>query len=110
MSGPRRSTVERLFALVDRHGSDWMAKALCKDYPTPDYEHWWFPASYVREAPPEAKAICLRCPVRRECLAYGLELDRQPGADTTAVFGGYVGNERRRLFVNGVVPKGKLPR
>src|SRR4051812_18646187 len=51
----------------------WMADALCLEYP-PD---WWFPS---RGDPTErALAVCRRCAVREECLAFAIEHDQRDG-------------------------------
>jgi hypothetical protein len=43
-------------------------------------------AEMMREPSPEVAAVCSRCPVRGECLAWSLE----QGSDLDGVFGGFV--------------------
>lgn len=106
----RAKPMESLWALIDYHGDEWKTKASCKGLTGPRYDHVWFPVSYMSEASPEAKEVCSSCPVQRECLFYGLDLDKRHDTNKKVVFGGYVYAERRRLFPGGVVPRGKLPR
>jgi WhiB family redox-sensing transcriptional regulator len=66
----------------------WMADALCAEpaYPT----SMFFPE---RGEPTEpAKAVCARCLVRQECLAYALAAGIPLG-----IWGGTSGRERRAL-------------
>jgi WhiB family redox-sensing transcriptional regulator len=65
----------------------WMADALCRE-PQPGVS--FFPA---RGEPLEpARAVCARCLVRQECLAYALA-----DADLVGVWGGTSERERRRM-------------
>lgn len=45
----------------------WQRDAACLDYP----QDWWFPHQDCRNSR-EAKEVCRRCLVRRECLAVAL--------------------------------------
>jgi WhiB family redox-sensing transcriptional regulator len=68
---------------------------LCKE---PDYNpDDWFPER--GQSSEQARAICRRCLVQRECLAYALDMgDKFPG-----IWGGTSGRERRRLLESGKV-------
>ena len=71
--------------------TDWRALAMCRDSePT-----LFFPIGSTGPALDQiedAKAICLQCSVREECLNYALETNQEAG-----VWGGYAEDERRRL-------------
>lgn len=64
----------------------WESRAACADKP----QDWFFPA--VGELHAAAKAVCARCPVRRECLTFALTNGEQHG-----VWGGLTPGERQRL-------------
>ncbi len=65
---------------------DWATEAACRGADTAT----WFPEP---EEPTEAaKAVCRRCPVQRECLAYAVVTRQRYG-----VWGGLSEQERRRL-------------
>lgn len=64
----------------------WMTDALCAQVDPESF----FPDQGASAR--DAKAICARCPVRAECLAYALERDERFG-----VWGGQSEKERRRL-------------
>ena len=64
----------------------WMADGLCAQV-DPDT---WFPERGGSTR--EAKAVCRRCPVRAECLAYALANDARFG-----VWGGTSERDRRRM-------------
>jgi WhiB family transcriptional regulator, redox-sensing transcriptional regulator len=71
-------------------GQDWRRDGLCAE---PQYARSveFFPE---RGQPVEpAKAVCARCTVSAECLAYALELGIREG-----VWGGTTGNDRRRIW------------
>ena len=82
---------------------DWTVRAACLGKPS----EWWFPGK--GETGAKAKAICGRCPVRDQCLAWALEdLDLAGGdhAETTyryGIVGGLSAKERTRLARNGGV-------
>jgi len=64
----------------------WMTSGLCAQV-DPDL---WFPEKGGSTR--EAKALCARCPVRPECLAYALEHDERFG-----IWGGASEGDRRRM-------------
>ncbi|MBW3613914.1 MAG: WhiB family transcriptional regulator [Actinobacteria bacterium] len=73
---------------------DWVSAAACRGADTAV----WFPEP---EEPAEvAKAVCRRCQVQRECLAYALETRQHHG-----IWGGLSEQERRRL----VSPRRRSP-
>jgi WhiB family redox-sensing transcriptional regulator len=69
--------------------ASWVERAACRAEP-PDL---FFPIGV--SGPPEhvarAKAICLRCPVREQCLAYAMVTAQQHG-----IWGGLTEDERRQ--------------
>ena len=71
--------------------TDWCELSMCRDSePT-----LFFPIGSTGPALDQiedAKAICLQCSVREECLNYALETNQEAG-----VWGGYAEDERRRL-------------
>jgi WhiB family redox-sensing transcriptional regulator len=66
----------------------WMRDALCNEYP----KALFFPERGEDVEP--AKAVCGRCAVTAECLAYALA---DPDAFVFGIWGGTSGNERRKL-------------
>jgi WhiB family transcriptional regulator, redox-sensing transcriptional regulator len=89
--------------VTDLERDDWRDLAACK---APDVRpEWFFPVGemYGRDVRPalyaQARAVCARCPVTEECLAYALKAHMVFG-----VFGGQTPVQRRRigkLCVNG---------
>lgn len=67
---PERSALDFLNAI--RSYDSWMEEALCAQV-DPDM---WFPP--VGERGTEAKKICMRCPVREQCLDYALNASENP--------------------------------
>lgn len=66
----------------------WRQLAACR---APDYgPDWWHAKSGTREQA-RAKEICRTCPVRDECLSYGMEHDEH------GVWGGLTPAERGQL-------------
>lgn len=65
----------------------WRQAAACKNKPT----EWFFPAKGVN--PARAKAVCMTCPVRIECLDWAVEMRERQG-----VFGGTSEKQRRPLI------------
>jgi WhiB family redox-sensing transcriptional regulator len=73
----------------------WHLRASCRG---PASELFFAPATGERreardEREARAKAICVTCPVRRECLEYALRV-REPHG----IWGGLTEGERRRLL------------
>lgn len=71
--------------------TDWRDTAACKD----SEPNLFFPIGSTGSAVDQieaAKAICVECSVREECLNYALETNQEAG-----VWGGYAEDERRRL-------------
>lgn len=66
----------------------WMTDAACLGKPT----EWFFPAEGAH-VPNKVRKLCLGCPVRMECLEFGLRLPR--GSD--GIYGGLTERERERL-------------
>nr|WP_306418029.1 WhiB family transcriptional regulator [Mycolicibacterium fortuitum] len=68
----------------------WQAKGACRKCKTPDD---WFPD---KEAPPwktiDARALCVGCPVRDQCLQYAMDNPREQG-----IWGGLTEKERAGL-------------
>lgn len=64
----------------------WQSYAACSGQGPAD----WFPAR--GDSPAAAKAICGRCPVRTDCLAFALEWPELPG-----IWGGTSQRQRDRL-------------
>lgn len=72
--------------------TDWRHRAVCRDEPDPDL---FFPIG--KNGPAllqitEAKAVCRRCPVVADCLAWALETGQDHG-----VWGAMSEDERRAL-------------
>lgn len=71
--------------------SEWREQAACRD----EDPELFFPIGHGPAAQAqivEAKAVCARCPVVRECLAWALETGQDAG-----VWGGLTEEERRQL-------------
>lgn len=85
--GLGKSDPHELLELLERPA--WQADAACREHP----EVTWFPKRGESSAP--AKAVCERCLVRSECLAYGIEHEVSGGAD--GVWGGLSPRERLSL-------------
>jgi len=68
---------------------DWQGSALCAEV-DPDM---WFPdAGGASKEYLAAKALCQRCPIRAQCLAFALEHHEDHG-----IWGGLAPSERRAL-------------
>jgi WhiB family transcriptional regulator, redox-sensing transcriptional regulator len=72
--------------LLGVESPDWFAEAECRGAP----QHIFYP--HRGEPTEAAKAICARCPVSVECLAYALDHGEQIG-----VWGGASERERRAM-------------
>jgi WhiB family transcriptional regulator, redox-sensing transcriptional regulator len=76
--------------------AEWQQYGLCRAedstvfFPPAHFEHK--PEREAREA--KAKEICMRCPVRAECLDWALDT-REP----FGVWGGYSESERRQILL-----------
>jgi WhiB family transcriptional regulator, redox-sensing transcriptional regulator len=84
-----RSTDVSELAFVRR--TSWMSRSACK---RADPE-LFFPSATDAAAPARAmaaKAVCARCPVRAECLAFALATRQKDG-----VWGGTTEDERRTM-------------
>lgn len=71
--------------------TDWRDLSACRD----SEPNLFFPIGSTGPAMDQidaAKAICMQCSVREECLGYALETNQEAG-----VWGGYAEDERRRL-------------
>lgn len=77
-----------LAALASEEPRDWQAFAACAET---DPEAF-FPAKGAPTAP--AKAVCARCFVRQDCLAYALA---NPELTSFGIWGGTSERQRRRL-------------
>jgi WhiB family redox-sensing transcriptional regulator len=70
---------------------EWRDQAMCRGY-DPDL---FFPAGETGPAlahAEAAKAVCLGCPVRAECLEFAMVSNQEAG-----VWGGFTEEERRKL-------------
>ena len=92
----RTSSLARLFAVEAEN--DWRMRAACKGM---DPEHFFSSDDdgankherQEREA--SAKAICVRCDVRRDCLSYAIAAGERYG-----IWGGMNAQERRAIARN----------
>lgn len=77
-----------MVAIADRE--PWQHRGACRGHQTPDI---WFP---TKDTPPaavlEARAICVRCNVRQECLLFAMNRPDEPG-----IWGGLTESERAGL-------------
>jgi WhiB family redox-sensing transcriptional regulator len=81
-----RDALDDLLAIAEEQ--TWMRWASCAES-DPDL---WHPENNNAAQAKQAAAICRRCPVRAECLAYALEHGEEHG-----VWGGMSVRERERL-------------
>lgn len=65
---------------------EWMDRAACRGMPS----DMFFPTLGEFDAMRRAKAVCARCPVRVDCLDFGLD-------EWGGVWGGLSGRERQAL-------------
>lgn len=76
----------------------WMDRAACRGYPL----DWWYPElrgrTHVRL---QAQAVCARCPVRLDCIAYAMRVEnlepRGPYQMRFGIWGGFTPADRRRI-------------
>ncbi|WP_312870613.1 WhiB family transcriptional regulator [Streptomyces himalayensis] len=71
---------------------DWHGNSLCSG---PEYDgqrDMWFPKQTSTDEIREAKSVCYRCPVIRECLAWAFQHGEDRG-----IWGGLTEWERRRI-------------
>lgn len=88
--GGGRGTLDDLLGLLRRPA--WQADALCIEYPEVNF----FPERGEPSAP--AKAVCERCLVRPECLAWALEHGQGPGlGGGHGVWAGTSARQRREM-------------
>src|SRR5262245_16276722 len=74
-----------------------MRDALCVEYP--DNADDWFPSGREASAAVKrARAVCQRCAVQRECVAYALDNELVDG-----VWGGTTPRDRRQLRARGIL-------
>jgi WhiB family redox-sensing transcriptional regulator len=92
------ATLARLMARAIEAPEPWQVRALCAQ--TDPEAFFPVPGGSVREA----KAVCLRCPVRAECLAFALAHDERHG-----VWGGMSEPERRALKRRQVTEPAAVP-
>ena len=87
-----QTRVKRRVATGEEEVPDWRESAAC----VREDLNLFFPVSTVGAAAQQqvaaAKAVCARCPVRQECLAWSLDVGPEFG-----IFGGCTEQERRRL-------------
>lgn len=75
---------------TSHHGDDWRERGLCRD----DDPEKWFPTGTTgpaQQQAEEAKTICRRCPVQKECLDVGIDT-------AYGIWGGYDEDERRNML------------
>lgn len=72
----------------------WMEDARCVGAPL----EMFFPD--IGESSAKARRVCAKCPVKAECLQYGL-------GELTGIWGGTTDKERRVIRRNGAPPKKK---
>lgn len=74
------------------HTTDWRAQAVCSDE---EVASLFFPVGVTGAAEVqirEAKAVCMTCPVREECLSFAITTNQEYG-----IWGGTSEEERRVL-------------
>lgn len=83
-------------AVAFSNTEEWSMRGSCRE--TGPDDETWFPEAGGRAT--DAKRICQRCPVRRECLEYALKHGERYG-----VWGGLSVRERQDLRRNGRPPR-----
>ncbi|WP_405735042.1 WhiB family transcriptional regulator [Streptomyces sp. NBC_01537] len=76
-----------LRGIADR---SWHVRGLCHGMPAADADELFFPAPRDHEAIAEAKSICGRCPVKKDCFNHALDNEIRHG-----LWGGLTEAERR---------------
>lgn len=66
----------------------WMRRAACKGHPP----EWWWPEANDNPTRDRAQGICAKCPVRADCLEYGLSRPKEVG-----ILGGLTERQRKAL-------------
>ena len=79
---------------LSRLGEDWRANSACRDV-DPEL---FFPVGEAEDGP--AKAVCDRCPVRRQCLNRAIE-----AGEAFGVWGGTNPRERKKIRERRVAEK-----
>lgn len=82
-------------AAAEANSASWESRAACLDS-DPDLFFPIAPSGPALQQIAQAKAICARCPVRRECLQYALATHQIHG-----VWGGTSEEERHQLRSRG---------
>lgn len=72
----------------------WQDRAACNNDPAPDD---WFEGTQNVATRARTLAVCFGCPVRDECLAFHLTIERDLGVDPVGTAGGMTAPERKRL-------------
>lgn len=71
----------------------FISRAACAVYPA----DWWFPEDPDPFELGRVRNVCLSCPVRRECLDYGVEMDRTDKRVQHGVYAGLTDSQRSSL-------------
>lgn len=78
----------------------WLGQAACRGEGI-DPE-WFFPTQDNGPSLSKARSVCAACFVKRDCLAYALEIEGgQPAKTREGVYAGTTGGERYRLYQRG---------
>jgi WhiB family redox-sensing transcriptional regulator len=75
---------------------EWFEQSLCRDVPEASNVELFYPERANTPGGKHlipARKLCLKCPVRYECLEYGLE-------DQFGIWGGHSLSQRRRIIVS----------
>lgn len=75
--------------------NSWKEHAACRGKP----RDWWHPreaGSGAHHAYGLARAVCMACPVRLDCLAYAIEMESHVRAERQGMWGGTTPAERHR--------------
>ena len=95
---PRPRSALPLAVLSDGRDRSWMARGLCNGG---DSEHWFPTRGSGGKIRWTGRTVCLRCPVKSECLNYALGRDANgtivTQAEPEGMWGSLTPNERRAL-------------